>query len=248
MEDIILPDTSLCAIVRDEKMNPAGGIERFIKSIAPHVEEAIIVYTGSLDGTREILDEQTLVFSNLKVYDYKWNGYADARNASLNKARTKYTLVLDADEIILQEDFIGILEKMWEIGFLFPRRLDPFRNKYLGLKFSFLCITFGDAKDFQNYSGHKQRFFQIKNSCYHGFSGEFLQESCLHYSNQFLSLEKNILHFLPDYLALEKKESKWYGTDMSCSPSQIAEFNLWKQYNQKRDLYRASNLDDPNLT
>ena len=30
MKDIRLPDTSLCAIVRDEAMNPAGGIIDFV--------------------------------------------------------------------------------------------------------------------------------------------------------------------------------------------------------------------------
>ena len=32
---IVLPDTSLCAIVRDEKMNPAGGVVDFVDSTMP---------------------------------------------------------------------------------------------------------------------------------------------------------------------------------------------------------------------
>ena len=49
----VLPNTSLCAIVRDEMMNPAGGIADFVDSTVPFVEQAVIVDTGSLDGTRQ---------------------------------------------------------------------------------------------------------------------------------------------------------------------------------------------------
>nr|MBP7708770.1 hypothetical protein [Candidatus Pacearchaeota archaeon] len=52
----ILPDTSLCAIVRDEIINPAqlpgkSGIRSFVESHVPYVEQAVIVDTGSVDGT-----------------------------------------------------------------------------------------------------------------------------------------------------------------------------------------------------
>lgn len=54
---LVLPNTSLCSIVRDELMNPAGGIKDFMECIVPYVERAVIVDTGSLDGTREVLEE-----------------------------------------------------------------------------------------------------------------------------------------------------------------------------------------------
>ena len=44
-----LPNTSLCAIVRDEVINPAGEIADFLETILPFVEEAVVVDTGSID-------------------------------------------------------------------------------------------------------------------------------------------------------------------------------------------------------
>ena len=81
----VLKDTSLCAIVRDEKMNPAGGVERFLRSHLPYVEEVVVVDTGSVDGTRQILAGLEKEFAHLKVYDAVFRSYAQARNISLKK-------------------------------------------------------------------------------------------------------------------------------------------------------------------
>src|SRR3989338_10813740 len=88
MERIILPNTALCAIVRDELMNPAGGIENFVRLNVPFVEEAIIVDTGSIDGTREALEELQVQYPNLRVVDHKFDGFANSRNVSLKQAKT----------------------------------------------------------------------------------------------------------------------------------------------------------------
>lgn len=92
---VILSDCALCAIVRDEKMNPAGGIKKFVDSHVPFVEEAVIVDTGSIDGTREILEELESQYPNLKVHDIKFKGFADARNYSLDYAHCKYAFSWD---------------------------------------------------------------------------------------------------------------------------------------------------------
>src|SRR3989338_2370650 len=107
-EITVLPDTSLCSMVRDEEMNPAGGIERFVETIAPHVEEAIIVDTGSLDRTKEILIDLRNKHKNLKVCECLFNSFAQARNVALSYVRTKRALILDADEIIDEEGFASL--------------------------------------------------------------------------------------------------------------------------------------------
>ena len=48
-QEIVIPDTSLCAIVRDEITNSAGGIIDFIDTTIPYLESAIVVDTGSVD-------------------------------------------------------------------------------------------------------------------------------------------------------------------------------------------------------
>ncbi len=105
---IILPDTSLCAIVRDELNNAAWGIIDFVDSTLPYVEAAVIVDTGSEDGTREALEELKAKYPNLEVLDLKFQGFAHARNFSLDHCKTRRALVLDADERFTRDDF-GVL-------------------------------------------------------------------------------------------------------------------------------------------
>ncbi len=88
---------SLCMIVKDERYF----IEDCLSQAAPHVDEMIIVDTGSTDGTSEIARK----FSDT-VYSYQWNdNFADARNFGLEKATGDWILVLDADERIAQADY-----------------------------------------------------------------------------------------------------------------------------------------------
>jgi glycosyltransferase involved in cell wall biosynthesis len=101
----ILKDVSVAAIVRDELKNPAGGIKDFVASFAPHVEEMVVVDTGSLDGTRGALEDLQSQYGNLRVFDRKFDGFHTSRNFSLDRCRTKYALVVDADERIRAQDF-----------------------------------------------------------------------------------------------------------------------------------------------
>jgi glycosyltransferase involved in cell wall biosynthesis len=66
----LLPEVELCAIVKDELNNPAGGIEDFVRTVVPFLGGAVIVDTGSSDGTREKLEALSSEFSQLRVYDY----------------------------------------------------------------------------------------------------------------------------------------------------------------------------------
>ena len=125
----ILKDTTLCMIVRDEKMNPAGGIERFAAAHIPHVEEAVIVDTGSVDGTREILERLESQYPNLRVLDRPFDGYSNSRNFSLDQSRTKYNLVLDADELLTEKSPTNDWEDLKEI----MEEVDIEMTAFLGL-------------------------------------------------------------------------------------------------------------------
>lgn len=95
---------SLCMIVKDE----AFFIEECLAAAAPHVDEIVVVDTGSTDGTREIAER----FAD-KVLDFLWiDDFSAARNTSLAAATGDWILVLDADERIAPEDFSRLREAM----------------------------------------------------------------------------------------------------------------------------------------
>ncbi|MGQ9864864.1 MAG: glycosyltransferase [Pseudanabaenaceae cyanobacterium] len=81
---------SLCAIVRNE----AHQLGRCLASVAPHVDEMIVVDTGSTDNTVAIAQG-----FGAQVYTFTWgDDFAAARNAALVQATGDWVLVVDADE------------------------------------------------------------------------------------------------------------------------------------------------------
>lgn len=83
---------SLCMIMKDEEKN----IRRCLQSVQGLVDEIIAIDTGSSDKTVDIARE-----FGATVRSFIWNGsFSDARNASLELAKGKWILFLDADEAI----------------------------------------------------------------------------------------------------------------------------------------------------
>jgi len=79
-------------IVRDE----AFFLARCLDAVKGHVDEIVIVDTGSVDDTRQIAGRYTD-----KVYHFDWvDDFAAARNYSLAQATGDWILVLDADELV----------------------------------------------------------------------------------------------------------------------------------------------------
>ena len=96
------PTLSLCMIVKDEEYFLA----RCLEAVRDHVDEIIIVDTGSTDNTRSIAAN----FSD-KIYDFEWvDDFSAARNYSLEQATGDWILVLDADELIAELDLLRIRE------------------------------------------------------------------------------------------------------------------------------------------
>ena len=92
---------SLCMIVRDEE----AVLGRCLESVAPAVDEIIVVDTGSVDGTKSVAAAYTD-----RIYDFAWvDDFAAARNASFAKATGDYILWLDADDVLLPEDLDALL-------------------------------------------------------------------------------------------------------------------------------------------
>jgi tetratricopeptide (TPR) repeat protein len=94
--EIANPTLSLCMIVKnEEKLLPAC-----LESVKGHVDEIIIVDTGSTDRTVEIAKRY-----NAKIYHHAWeNSFSKARNYSLKYATCEWILILDADEEVDKED------------------------------------------------------------------------------------------------------------------------------------------------
>ncbi len=90
------PTLSLCMIVKDE--------EKFLpiclESVKDHVDEIIVVDTGSTDRTVEIATKY-----NAKIYHHPWeNSFSKARNYSLSYATCDWIMWIDADEEVDERD------------------------------------------------------------------------------------------------------------------------------------------------
>ncbi|RLQ23634.1 glycosyltransferase [Seongchinamella sediminis] len=88
---------SLCMIVRNE----AFFLRDCLSQAAPHVDDIVVVDTGSTDDTPAIAREFTT-----RLFDFQWrDDFAAARNHALDQAPGDWIIVLDADEVIAPEDW-----------------------------------------------------------------------------------------------------------------------------------------------
>lgn len=90
---------SIAMIVKNEENN----IRRALESIKDVADEIIVVDTGSMDRTPEIVKEYTD-----KLYFHEWkNDFSEARNYSLKFPTCEWVMIFDADEEV-KEDFKAI--------------------------------------------------------------------------------------------------------------------------------------------
>lgn len=84
------PKISLCMIVKDEEAH----IGRCLESLKGHVDEMVVVDTGSTDKTMEIAKSY-----GARVYEHPWEGsFSVARNQAMSHVTTEWMIQLDADE------------------------------------------------------------------------------------------------------------------------------------------------------
>jgi len=87
---------SLCMIVKNE----AGNLDRSLAPLIPFVDEAVVVDTGSDDGTPELAASL-----GARVRRFAWShDFAAARNFSLEEAAGDWIMWLDGDNRVPEED------------------------------------------------------------------------------------------------------------------------------------------------
>jgi tetratricopeptide (TPR) repeat protein len=87
---------SLCMIVRDEEEM----LPRCLAAVREAVDEMVIVDTGSEDRTIAIAES-----FGARVIEREWTGsFGEARNVAFEAATGDWTLVLDADELLVADD------------------------------------------------------------------------------------------------------------------------------------------------
>ncbi|RJP17808.1 MAG: glycosyltransferase [Candidatus Abyssobacteria bacterium SURF_5] len=108
---------SLCMIVKDEEENLA----RCVASARGLVWEVNVVDTGSTDATAALARR---LGANVKSIQWA-DDFSGARNASLEMARSEWTLILDADEVLSPDAAPAIrraIEETDAAGFTLPTR------------------------------------------------------------------------------------------------------------------------------
>lgn len=91
---------SACVIVKNE----AANLLAWLNCMQQVADEIIIVDTGSTDDTIAIAKN-----AGAKVYDFPWiNDFAAAKNYALAKAKGKWIIFMDADEVFTPETIANV--------------------------------------------------------------------------------------------------------------------------------------------
>ncbi|RUS43058.1 glycosyltransferase family 2 protein [Cohnella sp. AR92] len=98
---------SAAMIVKDE----IRCVERCISSVISAVDEFVIVDTGSTDGTLQVIERMQEQNEKIKLYRFEWiNDFSAARNYSLSKVTNGWVFVVDADDVLPEDQSYKVRE------------------------------------------------------------------------------------------------------------------------------------------
>ncbi|XDD47261.1 glycosyltransferase family 2 protein [Leptospira sp. WS39.C2] len=143
-----------CAIIT---LNEEDNLSRTLKAIS-FIDDIVVVDSGSTDDTVKIAKS-----FGARVYNRKFQNYADQKNFAITKTKHNWVLAIDADEVVspdLKEEILAVFSKkqLDTKGFLIPRS-----TYYLGK-----WIRFGGY-----YPNYQMRLFQKSEG---QFSGGLVHE------------------------------------------------------------------------
>ncbi len=239
MVDTTLSDVTLTMIVRDELMNPAGGLLPMLERHLPYFPETVVLDTGSVDGTRQLLEHLQGKYPQLRVYDGPFEGFGPARTTANSYVRTKYSFILDADETISSIDGVAA-------------DIEKANEKYLGdvfaLKFEFrwippFCDDFTRCHNVLN-----PRLFPKDKTIFERVIYEWVTIIDAKNSGNIHSASTLINHFVPDEYGVGLKDRQFYSEMIRHNsfrptrvdkhflqqhgpPSSKADFEKWKTPN-----------------
>ncbi len=137
---------SLCMIVRDEEEM----LGRCLQAVRDAVDEMVIVDTGSKDATIEIAKS-----FGARVIEREWTGsFGEARNVAFEAATGDWTLVLDADEVLVSEDvelLRSLTERTWREAFYVAE------TNYTGELDAGTAVTHNTLRMFRNRPQYRYR-------------------------------------------------------------------------------------------
>ena len=103
---------SACVIVKNE----AANLPAWLNCMQQVADEIIIVDTGSTDDTIAIAKN-----AGAKVYDFPWiNDFAAAKNYALAKAKGKWIIFMDADEVFTPKTIANVRQLLQKFN-AFPK-------------------------------------------------------------------------------------------------------------------------------
>ncbi|MBN2881238.1 glycosyltransferase [Candidatus Woesearchaeota archaeon] len=238
-----LKDTTLATITWNSVQNSAGGIELYVDSHAPYVEEVLIYDTGSTDGTLDVLEKLQNRHSNLEIMTTtESKGFATWRNDLIENTKTGAILMLDDDELITPEN-IKLLHAY----------INHYSSRYiLGLNLDWQTHHPYDEKGTKTINVFP-KFFYINRTEQKPFFIKNVGE-CLVFNHQaWESIDGTLMpcipvtieHFVPEAQGVVDKYSKLYMPNMLYNrysgfferPS-FDETKSWKEYNPKRELFK----------
>lgn len=120
---------------------PVYNCERYLKSAIDSVLnqpvkelEIILIDDGSTDGSNKICDFYSNKYENISVIHQENQGVSIARNQGINRARGKYILFLDADDLFVENavnsDMINDCEKGYDVLMYSSLISDISRKRY----------------------------------------------------------------------------------------------------------------------